>query len=61
MVVKYIINIEKIILSLREKVMTKWFREWEMRNENEKWKWEMTIELWINKKTIFLISCQINI
>ena len=32
-----------------------------MRNENEIEKWEMRIKLWINKKNIFLISCQINI
>ena len=37
----------------------KWEWEWEMKNENEKW--EMRIELWINKKTIFLISCQIKL
>ena len=41
----------------------KW--EWQMRmtNENDKWEWEweMRIKFWINKKNIFLISCQINV
>ena len=33
----------------------------ENENENEIEKWEMRTKLWINKKNIFLISCQINI
>ena len=37
----------------------KW--EWEMRTKNEKWDWEMRIKLWIKKKKICLINCQINI
>ena len=32
-----------------------------MRNENDKWQWEMRINLWMNKKKFFLISCQINV
>ena len=34
----------------------KWEWKWEW-----KWKWKMRIKLWINKKNIFLMSCQINI
>ena len=39
----------------------KWGRKMRMRNENEKWGWKMRIKLWINKKKIFIMSCQINI
>ena len=35
----------------------KW--EWQMRMRDEKW--EIRIKLWINKKKMFLMSCQINV
>ena len=45
-----------------------WESEWESELEWEwewewkwKWKWKMKIKLWINKKNIFLISCQVDI